>query len=252
MAYTFQSPVQSFIQFSEIAVTTHCLWGDTNICLPVYQDDDIAFQVFINGTESEIDAICGPYGLQVRVGIVNDCDDLDFLLEFTGSPYNDVPEVYRLSDTQLLVNWAHGLPGFMGSISIGECFRIRVQVGSTSACSNCLERTADNCFTSVLEYGNEENAFGFNYCSSGAISGGSDDGGVCEPTVIEFTNTASLTIPYTVSLKDKYGDVPSVQIWISDGTNLVNMGVTATFDNYPVNTISIDMGGPANGIMVIR
>lgn len=247
--YSIQSPRNSFIKFGETGIVDHCVFDNIQFCLPVYQDNDISFQFFINGTEEDIDALCGVYGQNVEVGIVAECDDPDFLLDFTGAPYNDVPEIYRLSTTQILVNWAHGLPGFTAVREVNQCFRIRVQIGEVQFCSNCLTRTDDNCFTSVIEYGNDENSFGFNYCNSGAVNEESIN---CAPTIIQFTNVSTLTIPYTQSLKDSYGDAPSVQIWVSDGSSLVNMGITATFDNYPVNTISIDMGGPASGIVVIR
>lgn len=249
MAITIQSPRNSFIQFSESGIIDHCVFDRLQFCLPVYEDRDIAYQFFLNGTESEIDSLCGVYGQDVRIGIVEDCDDADFLLEFTANPYNDVPEMYRLSDTQILVNWAHGVPGFATVRQVNQCFKIRVQLGDTKFCSNCLERTADNCFTSVIEYSNDENSFGFNYCNSGAVD---EESISCAPTIIQFTNVSTVTIPYTQSLKDSYGDAPSVQVWVSDGTNLVNMGITATFDTYPVNTINVDLGGPASGIVVIR
>jgi len=250
MALSIQTPAQSFIRFDETGTFTHCTFGDYTFPLPVYEYTDIAFQFFLNGTSEDIDAICGVYGEDVRVGIVSDCSDPDFLAEFTASPYNDVPEVYRLSDTQLLVNWAHGLPGFDSVVAVDECFRIRIQVGNTKFCSNVLKRISDNCYTSVIDYTAEENAFGFNYCSSGSITAESGDS--CDPTIIQFTNVSTLTVPYTQSLRDQYGDVPDAKVWISDGTNLVNMGITVTFDDYPVNTISADFGGPASGIMVIR
>ncbi len=249
MALSIQSPCHSFIQFNETGVIDHCIFDFLQFCLPVYDDRDISFQFFVNGTETEIDALCGVYGTQVQVGIVDQCDDENFLLDFTGSPYNDEAELFRLSATQILVNWSHGVPGFTAVRTVGQCFRIRVQIGDQKFCSNCLQRTADNCFTSVLEYGNDENSFGFNYCNSGAVS---EESISCAPTIIQFTNTSTLTIPYTQSLRDSYGDAPSVQIWVSDGTSLVNMGITATFDTFPVNTISVDLGGPGSGIVVIR
>lgn len=250
MALQVTSPVHSFVQFGETGTYTHCIFGNYTFPLPVFEYTDVAFQFYLTGTITEIDALCGPYGTGVRVGIVNDCEDGAFLLEFTGNPYNDVPEIYRLSETQLLVNWAHGLPGFESAISVEECFHIRIQIGASTWCSNVHKRTADSCFTSVIDYTNDENFAGFNYCFSGAVE--VDEVGSCEPTIIQFTNQSTLTIPYTQSMKDAYGDVPSVAIWISDGTNLVNMGVTATFDSYPVNVISADFGGPASGIIVIR
>lgn len=249
MAYSIQSPPQSFVQFSETGVIDHCLFDNLRFCLPVYDPNDVAFQVYINGTESEIDALCGVYGNPIAIGIVSACDDEDFLLEFTANPYNDVPDISRLSDTQLLVNWAHGLPGFTSVIGYNACFKIRVQIGLIQFCSNCFERTSDNCFTSVIEYSADENAFGFNYCGSGTAVEGELS---CEPTIVTFTNQSTLSIPYTASLQAAYGPVPTVQVWISDGTNLVNMGITATFDTYPPNVLGFDFGGPASGIIVIR
>lgn len=250
MVLSIQSPAMSFVRFDESGTFTHCTFGDYTFPLPVYEYTDIAFQFFLNGTSEDISTICGVYGEQVRIGIVSECDDDDFLAEFTDNPYSDAPELYRLSDTQLLINWAHGLPGFDSVVAIEECFYIRVQVGDVKWCSNVLKRIADNCYTSVIDYTADENAFGFNYCSSGAIDNGETIS--CEPTIIQFTGQSFLAIPYTQSLRDRYGDVPDARVWISDGTNLVNMGITVTFDDYPVNMISADLGGPANGILVIR
>lgn len=250
MALQTISPVNSFVQFNETGTFTHCVHGDYTFALPVYEYTDVAFQFFVIGTITEIDALCGPYGTDIQVGIVNDCQEEGFLLEFTGNPYNDVPERYRLSDTQLLVNWPHGLPGFDSVISVEECFHIRIQIGEQTFCSNVHKRTADSCFTSVIDYTNDENFGGFNYCMSGTVA--EEEAVTCEPLIIQFTNQSVLMIPYTQSMKDAYGDAPSVQVWISDGTNLVNMGISAVFDDYPVNLITVDMGGPASGILVIR
>lgn len=249
MALSIQSPVHSFVQFNETGTFEHCVFGSYTVPLPVVLYTDVAFQFYLLGTSSELDAICGVYGEEIRVGIVSECDDADFLTEFTGAPYSDEAEIYRLSDTQLLVNWAHGLPGFDSVVTVGECFRIRIQIGEETWCSNVHKRSSDTCFTSVIDYTNDENYAGFNYCSSGAVS---ETEISCEPTIIQFTNQSTLTIPYTQSMRDSYGDIPDAQAWISDGTNLVNMGITATFDDYPVNTISFDFGGPASGIIRIR
>lgn len=249
MAYSITSPAQSFIQFSETGKIDHCIFDQLNFCLPVYEDRDVAFQAYVNGTDSEIDALCGVYGSPIAIGIVSACDDADFLLEFTANPYNEVPEIYRLSDTQLLLNWAHGIPGFTNVISYNECFKIRIQIGIVQFCSNCLERTSDNCFTSVIEYSSDENSYGFNYCGSGATTTGEL---TCEPLIIPFENQSTMSIPYTQMLRDSYGEVPTIQVWISDGTNLVNMGITATFDAYPPNVLGFDFGGVATGIVVIK
>jgi len=248
MAYAIISPAQSLVQFGETGKIDHCIFDLLNFCLPIFQPDDVAFQFIITGTESEVDALCGVYGTPIDIGIVNACDDQNFLLEFTGNPYNDVPEIFRLSPTQLLINWAHGVPGFTSVIDYNECFKIRVQIGLVQFCSNCFERTSDNCFTSVIEYGCDDNCYGFNYCGSGSA----DQELSCEPTIITFTNKSTLSIPYTASMVASYGLAPTVQVWISDGTDLVNMGITATFDAYPPTVLGFDFGGNASGIIVIK
>jgi len=250
MALEIISPRQSFIQFGETGIVDHCIYGNVRFCLPVYSDDDIAFQLIVRGTVEEIDALCGVYGTDVNIGLVDDCDDEYFSIEFTANPYTSYqPEIYRLNDTQALINWTYGFPLFTNAYAIEECFRIRVQIGSEQFCSNCFKRTNDNCYTSVVEYSCDENAFGFNYCQSGAV----DDGALtCEPTVVQFTNASILTIPYTAELMAKYGSAPTIQVWISDGTDLVNMGITATFDTYPPTSLNFDFGGPASGIVVIK
>lgn len=250
MAYSITAPVQSFVQFNETGKVDHCIFDMINFCLPVYEDGDVAFQFVVTGLESEIDALCGVYGSNIAIGIVDACDDADFLLEFTANPYNDVPSIFRLSDTQLLVNWSHGFPGFTSVINNGQCFKVRVEIGDQQFCSNCFERTSDSCFTSVVEYGCDENCFGFNYCGSGTIPDNGET--TCEPTIVTFTNQSSLAIAYTQSLRDMYGDVPTIQVWISDGTDLVNMGITAALDAYPPNVLSFDFGGPATGIIVLK
>jgi hypothetical protein len=249
MAYGIISPTQSFVQFAETGKIAHCIFDLLNFCLPVIQPDDVSFQFIITGTDNEIDALCGAYGLPVAIGIVRSCDDEDFLIEFTANPYNDSPDIARIGDTQLLVNWEHGVPGFADVIGYNECFKIRVEVGAAQFCSNCFERSFDDCFTSVIQYGCDEDCYGFNYCASASTDPGEIS---CEPTIVSFTNQGTLSIPYTASLQAAYGDVPTVQVWISDGTNLVNMGITATFDTYPPTIMSFDFGGLASGIIVIK
>lgn len=252
MALTIINSPHSFIRFNETPEAALCIWGSVDFCLPVYDPEDVYFQFVIEGTESEIDMLCTQSGNEMTVSLVNDCDGEDILT------FSEKPERFRLSVTQALYNWTHGLPGFTGPVSVGECFRIKLTVDALpydteTFCSNCLERIGDDCFTSVIEYGNDEDGFGFKYCYGGDIAGGGSSGGDCEPTIITFVSVPTVTIPYTALLQSKYGDFPTVQVWIYDGTGqLLNMGITAAFDTYPPTVINIDLGGPASGIVVIR
>lgn len=247
MAYSIITPQSSFVRFDS-GPATHCLFGDKSNCLPLVNDADVAFQFVVQGTSEEIDALCTPSDSGITIGLVSDCSQESYDVTFAQSPQR-----FRISATQVLYNWPHGLTGAVAFYRVGECFYIRVVVmGAVTGCSNCFQKIADSCFTSVIEYGNDENFGGFNYCNSGEISGGGDDL-TCEPTVITFTLLSNLTIPYTALLQSKYGDVPTVQVWIYDENGvLTNMGITAQFDAMPPNNIILDFGGPASGIVVIR
>lgn len=241
MAYNILSPANSFIQFNESDNFTSCEFRDINLCLPVFEDDDVNFQFVIEAdTEGEANALCGTSDT-VEIGLTKTC--LDFALLFTA-----VPDRYRISARQVLYNWPNGLPGFTTVIGVGECFSIRVLVDSTSFCSNCLQRINDTCHTSVIEYGNDDNFAGFNYCNSEAVDSETE---VCRPMLISFTNQSTLTIPYTASMLAKYGDAPTLKVWIYDGLELVNMSVRQAFDAYPPNNLLFDFGGSATGIIKI-
>jgi hypothetical protein len=245
MAIALSAPRFSFVQFSESS-TVQSSFPDIHLCLPVYDEDDVYFQFVIQtDTEEEADELCDIQNNLIEVGIVQTCSD-DFLVNFTEA-FNSKPQRFRIGPKQILYNWQEGLPGFATAIDIGECFMIKILINETYFCSNCFQRIGDPCYTSVVEYGNDENAFGFNYCNSEGEAIDEDD---CDPTIIQFTNQTHLAIPYTASLQAKYGNIPSVQVWIYDeSSELVNMGVPITFDAYPPTLISVDLGGPASGVL---
>jgi hypothetical protein len=125
-----------------------------------------------------------------------------------------------------------------------------VTVEGAEWCSNCLQRIAEDCYTAVVEYGSEEDGFGFKYCNGGQVP---SPAGECRPTISTFTDAATLTIPYTSSMRDLYGNFPTVQAWIDDGAgNLTNFGITISFDANPPTVINLDFGGVASGVVVIR
>lgn len=248
MAYSIITPQSSFVRFDG-EQSDHCIFGDLSNCLPVINDDDVAFQFVVQaGTEEEADALCSPTESGIQIGLVTSCIQEIFDIEFS-----EEPQRFRISPIQVLYNWPHGLTGMSAFYGIGVCFFIRVIVdGVQQYCSNCFQKIGDGCFTSVVEYGNDENFGGFNYCNSGEVPGGGDSID-CAPTVITFGLMSNLTIPYTALLQSKYGEVPTVQVWIYDENGvLTNMGITAQFDAMPPSQIILDFGGPAQGIVVIR
>lgn len=247
MAYSVITPTNSFVRFDGEGPESHCIHGTFNDCLPVYSESDVAFQFVVQAdTIEEADDLCQVGVSGIQIGLVSDCDQVGFDVVF-----DEQPERYRISDLQVLYNWPHGLSGMIGFYNEGDCFFVRVVVDEINYCSNCFQRIPDDCFTSVLEFGNDENFAGYNYCNSGEAT---VDGSItCEPTIIQFVNKETLNVPYTAALQAMYGTVPTVQTWIYDtGGDLVNMGITATFDAMPPTMISFDFGGTASGVIVIR
>lgn len=247
MGYLILTPQNSFVRFDNEQPEQHCIHGEFKDCLPVVAESDIAFQFVVQAeTSEEADALCDIGNSNMQIGMISECDQEDFDVLF-----DELPERYRISDLQVLYNWPHGLPGMIGFYNEGQCFFIKVIVGDVSRCSNCFQRLPDDCFTSVVEFTNDENFAGYNYCNSGqtAVEGST----TCEPTVIQFVNKETLNIPYTAGLQSMYGTIPTVQTWIYDTNgDLVNMGITAKFNDMPPTSISFDFGGEASGVIVIR
>lgn len=246
MAYRISSPRNSFVQFGGSGLVQSCNFANIDLCLPVYEDDDVWFQFIVTSdTEEETDALCDLTNDLVSVSIVDGCEGSTY------KTFTEKPDRYRTGPTQVLYNWQHGLPGFSEAVTVGDCFNIKATIdGSNEACSNCLQRIMDPCHTSVLEYGNEDNAFGFNYCNS---EGDVDASDPCEPTFISFTDASTLTVPYTAALVAKYGNVPTIKVWIYDTNGeLVNMNVRQAFDTYPPTELRFDFGGPATGLIKIN
>lgn len=250
MAIILRTPQNSFVRFGEPDSFNHPIYGVIKYCLPVFDENDHAFQFVLEGADpTETNLLLDLTNDIVVLGIVNDCGD-PYLIQFT-----EKPERFKISDRQVLYNWRHGLPNFDSVIDVGECFRIRVEVqlyGITyEFCSTCFERIGDDAFTSVLEYGNDENAFGFNYCAATPVDPAAVDD--CDPLVITFNNQSSLALPYTAQMLAKYGPAPSIQTWGYDGNgDLVNMGITETRDNIPPSMLNWDFGGNLSGIIVIK
>lgn len=245
MAYRILSPTNSFVQFFESNLIQSCNYADITLCLPVYEEDDVYFQFVVSADSSEeADALCDLDNSMVVIGLAQNC--AGGLIK----TFEEKPNRFRISETQVLYNWSHGLPGFADVVNVGACFVIKVTIDeSVDACSNCFNRIASDCHTSVIEYGNEDNFAGFNYCNSAGVDPETD---TCDPTFISFTNQSTLVIPYTASMQAKYGTVPTIKVWIYEGTELVNMTVRQAFDAYPPTELRFDFGGNATGIIKIN
>lgn len=243
MAYTLTAPINSFVQFNETGEITSCGFQVKTDCLPMYQDDDVAFQFIVSGTEEETAALCGPYGIRPAVGLSRDCMNMDLTVDA-------LPDIFRIDDTHILYQWAAGFPGFGEVFATNECFNIMITLNGQSFCSNCFYRIPDICWTSALAYTNDDNFAGFNYCSGGSSNGPVD--GDCTQEFFAFNNLATLTVPYTAAMLATYGNFPSIQVWIYDTNGeLYDPGIRVALDTYPPNEIRLDFGGTASGVFRI-
>lgn len=244
MPYRIETSEFSFVQFDDSDIIEVCGWTPTDMCLPVYQADDHWFQfVVVADSEEEADALCGDSSL-IRVGLVESCSD-GYLLEFANKPVR-----YRISPMRVRYDWMHGFPNFQNFLNVGECFRVKLFVANQAFCSNCFQRIGDDCYTSVVQYGNEDNFAGFSYCAG--PTGSEQEDNSCEPLEIPFTNQATMIIPWTAYLSNKYGNTPSIEVWVYDENgDLIKPGVVSKLIGYPPSQIEIDFGGISSGVVKI-
>ncbi len=256
MSVSIRSPRFSFVRFGSPADNYNtCSDSRVQFCLPVFGADDIAFQfIALATTAAEADGLCADN--LVKVGLVRDCEQEGFDIDFD-TLYDLQPEKIRISDLEVLYNWPYGFPGFSLLYAVDDCFYVRVVIdhpdlGEITACSNCFQRIAEDCYTSVVEYGADENQFGFNYCGGGGGVFEEEEVQPCpQPTIITFTDVDTLSIPYTPGMQALYGDVPTVEIWMLDGGEYVQAIIRAGFDAYPPTMIIADLGGTATGFVKI-
>lgn len=243
MAIRIISPINSFVQFEEGSSITDCIWGELTEVLPVVEDSDVWFQFILEtDTKPEADTLCEDDGTLVKLGLASNC------LATNQINFTDPPERFRVDDTHVLYNWVHGFPLFSTVIDDGECFLIKITINSQHFCSNLFKRSVDTCFTLVAEYGNDDNFADFNYCGGVSIDQAAAD---CTPLEISFINQATITIPYTALMLAKYGNVPTVQVWIQRDGVLVDIGILVELDAFPPTTIFADFGGLATGVVKI-
>lgn len=241
MPYHISTSQFSFLQFSESDIISACNWPDTEMCLPVFQSNDVAFQFVIAAdTEEEADVLCSIDSNPVVVGHVEACSDA--LTPFTGTVTR-----YRIAPLQILYYWSNGITT-LNTMEIGQCFKIGIEVFEQFFCSNCFQRIGSDCHTSVVEFYGDENAFGYNYCAGESVD---EDATDCEPLILQFTNQSSMVIPWTAYLESIYGQTPSINVWTYDGSELVQAGQVVKYDTFPPTEIRIDFGGVNSGIIKI-
>lgn len=257
-------PKFSFVRFDDLDVHETCHPAGVEFCFPVFDQNDIAFQFIVEtDTEAQADELCDLAHAKIKVGIIDPNGgspgfEVNWLVNYTGAPFLNKPERFRIGPKKVLYNWDAGVPSFEDYREVGQCFQFVVQVifsfTTLTAVSNCFQRIAEDCYTSILEYGSDKNAFDFIYC--GTFEDETDSGSgsnECAATIVPFSNQSILNIPYTPTMFDQYGELPTVEVYIYNvGTGKFDYTIVSkTLDAVPPTMITVDMGGPGSGYVKI-
>ncbi|MEO9145097.1 MAG: hypothetical protein ABI237_06020 [Ginsengibacter sp.] len=126
------SPKYSFIQFGSSADA--CCQGINDVTLPVFAGTDLQFQVVSDSSISSVD-------------VVNENGDV-------------------ISTNSGFTSLGNNIYAFTGTIDITglaceQCFQLKI----STALSNIFKKVCDDCYTSLLEYYNDEDYAGFLYCN---------------------------------------------------------------------------------------
>jgi hypothetical protein len=165
------SPKYSFVNFNPANSTANCCTGENEVCLPVCSETDLIFQ--FNITTANIQG-----ANDLMNNAVSDIQLL--LLDVDGNTLHNwtatdnlLFERYRTGATQVTYLWRNPLLGLIGLTQYNQCFNFKIYASTEinsiivtkEAISNCFILKSNDCFTSVLEYTNNENYADFKYCN---------------------------------------------------------------------------------------
>lgn len=169
------SPAYSFIKFNSPEAENYCCIGDETFCIPVIYDTDLAFQFIISGANlTEGNTIYDTPLSQIRLLLLKGSGNEE--ADILGNTLRDWTtedvltfEKNRTARNAVTYLWRNILKDITDLVACNGCFQLAVkaQIGDNTiiGISNCLVLKCDDCFTSVLEYYNDEDYAGFDYCN---------------------------------------------------------------------------------------
>jgi hypothetical protein len=166
------SPTYSFVNFNPVSEVEQCCIGDNDVCLPVMQNNDIAFQFSITtGTAAKANDVYGTYIGNIQL----------ILLDVNGSEVHNWTtannlffEKYRTGEKTVTYQWRKTLTDLVNNlVDFDKCFSFKVKATCTvagttetvAATSNCFIVKEANCYSSIIEYTNDEDYADFHYCN---------------------------------------------------------------------------------------
>jgi hypothetical protein len=73
----------------------------------------------------------------------------------------------------------------------------------------------------------------------------------CAPTILPFTNTASLNIAYTLEMRSRHGSIPHVVVYHLDEGQYIRANIEIKIDGNPATAVRVNNGGAASGFVKI-
>ena len=144
----------SFITFNdELYITQRECAIVKPFCLPIFSHNDLSFQFKINS-----DIIDFETSVPILTAVKN---GIDYLI--TGATYSI--SIIDANTYLVIIGFGSGL---LDNVNIGECFSLKVsfdveEVRFNATSNQCIQRIGDICFTSLVTYSNNEDAFDFIY-----------------------------------------------------------------------------------------
>lgn len=164
--FSVVNPVNSFVQFGKLTdnPTTEGCEGELQDCLPVAGLADLQFMVKLKFTGPDRENVLS-YDFAASIDHTGSIED-EF--DYTGLTIVDTGSEV---DVSIYFKW-NGSQTEFDNLPVNTCFQIfmyyfpsdssagPVKFGQTL---NCFYKTVDTCYTSLVEYNNNDDAFGFEY-----------------------------------------------------------------------------------------
>ena len=169
------SPKYSFVQFNAPASGAPCCDEDSSFCIPVVTESDTYFQFRINcatfaETQDVWNSPIGDMQLVLLKGTGNTPATLaaNTLRNWTFDDSLQF-EKNRTGTTEITYQWRQPFKDVMTLVDCDGCFQLAIINVTPNpqivVFSNCFTRICEDCFTSVLDYNNEDDAYDFRYCN---------------------------------------------------------------------------------------
>lgn len=167
--YQLISPKYSLVDFRAPIVQACC--NDQEAPLPFFDNADLRFQIdAVTNTESQANDIIAASGSLIKLLILSPAGDL--IRNITDTDGNEFKK-FRTSLKTVTFIWHWPLPFATELVGVNNCFMLGItssfdtsdEPEAVNVNSNIFKVVASSCYTSLLEYYNEQDHQEFHYCN---------------------------------------------------------------------------------------